>query len=95
MLDRLVNPGGIWSVVEVYDPTLSLRLPIAPGATVVSGQEFLIPFQVPDGFQVEVGYTYIATDCGGGIFTNYSSSGNAAPTCTRSAPTASGSASRT
>lgn len=77
VLDRLVNPDGIWSVVEVYDPSLSLRLPISPGATVVSGQEFLIPFQVPDGFQAEVGYGYIATDCGGGAFTNYSSSGSA------------------
>ncbi len=78
VLDRLVNPGGIWSVVEVYDPSISLRLPISPGATVVSGQEFLIPFQVPDGFQAEVGYSYIATDCGGVVFTNFSSSGNAA-----------------
>jgi hypothetical protein len=78
VLDRLVDPGGVWSVVEVYDPARSLRLPISPGATVVSGQEYLIPFQVPDGFQVEVGYTYIATGCGGGIYTNYSSSGNAA-----------------
>ena len=78
VLDRLVNPGGIWSVVEVYDPSLSLRLPISPGATVVSGQEYLIPFHVPDGFQAEVGYTYIGTDCGGGVFTNFSSSGTAA-----------------
>jgi hypothetical protein len=78
VLDRLVNPGGIWSVVEVYNPNISLRLPISPGATIVSGQEYLIPFQVPDGFQAEVGYGYISTDCGGGVYTNYSSSGNAA-----------------
>jgi hypothetical protein len=77
VLDRLVNPSGIWSVVEVYDSSISLRLPIAPGATVVSGQEFLVPFQVPDGFQAEVGYGYISTDCGGGVYTNYSSSGSA------------------
>jgi hypothetical protein len=77
VLDRLVDPGGIWSVVEVYDPARSLRMPISPGATVVSGQEFLIPFQVPDGFQAEVGYGYISTDCGGGVYTNYSSSGSA------------------
>jgi hypothetical protein len=75
VLDRLVTPGGIWSVVEVYDPSISLRLPISPGATVVSGQEFLVPFQVPDGFQAEVGYSSISTDCGGGgVYTNYSSS---------------------
>ena len=78
VLDQLVNPGGIWSVIEVYNPDLSLRLPISPGATIVSGQEYLIPFQVPDGFQAEVGYGYISTDCGGGVYTNYSSSGNAA-----------------
>jgi hypothetical protein len=77
VLDQLVNPGGIWSVVEVYNPAISLRLPIAPGATVVSGQEFLVPFQVPDGFQAEVGYGYISTDCGGGVYTNYSSAGSA------------------
>jgi hypothetical protein len=77
VLDRLVNPDGIWSVVEVYNPSISLRLPISPGATVVSGQEFLVPFQVPDGFQAEVGYGYISTDCGGGVYTNYSSSSSA------------------
>jgi hypothetical protein len=78
VLDRLVDPGGVWSVVEVYDPAISLRLPISPGETVVSGQEYLIPFQVPDGFQAEVGYAYISPECGGGVYTNYSNSGNAA-----------------
>jgi hypothetical protein len=52
-------------------------MPISPGATVVSGQEFLNPFQVPDGFQAEVGYGNISTYCGGGVYTNYSSSGSA------------------
>jgi hypothetical protein len=64
-------------VVEVYNPDISLRLPISPGATVVSGQEFHLPFQVPDGFQAEVGYSYIAPECGGGVYTSYSSSGSA------------------
>lgn len=73
VLERPVNPGGIWSVVEVYDSTVSLRLPISPGATVVSGQEIVVPFRVPAGFEAEVGYGYVSTDCGGGVFTNFAS----------------------
>jgi len=69
VLQRLVRPDatGIWSVVEVYDASpvsheTPLRLPLELGATVISGQEISFPFTVPDGMELQGGYTYIG-DC--------------------------------
>ena len=73
VLQRLVRPDttGMWSIVEVYDAgpvsyETPLRLPLDPGATVVSGQGISFPFSVLDGTELQAGYTYLGecTDVG-------------------------------
>jgi hypothetical protein len=62
-LQRLVRADatGIWSVTQVASGELAL--PLQPGQDVVSGQEFAIPFSVPDGLELQAASTYLFGDC--------------------------------
>jgi hypothetical protein len=68
-LERLVRQDstGIWSVTEVRSEFPSsdnaLTLPFSAGETVTSGHGVVIPYSVPEGLEVQAGYTYLG-DCG-------------------------------
>lgn len=53
-LDRLVGPGGVWSVTSVESSELPLPAPI--GAEVQIGAELQVPTSLPEGTRVSAGY---------------------------------------
>ncbi len=68
-LQRLVRQDatGVWNVTAVESAYPSsdnaLALPFAPGETVTSGHGIGIPYSVPEGLDVQAGYTYLGK-CG-------------------------------
>lgn len=68
-LERLVrqDSAGIWSVTEVRSEFPSsenaLVLSVGPGDTIFSGTVEGVPIDVPEGLEVQAGYTYLG-NCG-------------------------------